>query len=49
MAPALRDEMVRTVRDFRATGTFGQPLMSALKSGGDGIALLLFVYQGRSL
>ena len=47
MAPALRDEMVRTVRDFRATGTFGQPLMSALKSGGDGIALLLFVYQGQ--
>ncbi|MEB0048062.1 MULTISPECIES: toxin VasX [unclassified Pseudomonas] len=47
MAPKLRDEMHRTVRDFRATGTFGQPLSSALKSGGDGIALLLFVYQGQ--
>ncbi|VVQ24215.1 toxin VasX [Pseudomonas fluorescens] len=47
MAPPLRDEMHRTVRDFRATGTFGKPLSSALKSGGDGIALLLFVYQGQ--
>ncbi|WPN45540.1 MULTISPECIES: toxin VasX [unclassified Pseudomonas] len=47
MAPVLREEMQRTVRDFRATGTFGKPLSSALKSGGDGIALLLFVYQGQ--
>ena len=47
MAPALREEMQRTVGDFRARGTFGQPLLSALKSGGDGIALLLFVYQGQ--
>ena len=47
MAPQLRDEMHRTVRDFRATGTFGKPLSSALKSGGDGIALLLFVFQGQ--
>ena len=47
MAPALRDEMHRTVRDFRARGTFGKPLSSALKSGGDGIALLLFVFQGQ--
>jgi hypothetical protein len=47
MAPQLREEMHRTVRDFRATGTFGKPLSSALKSGGDGIALLLFVYQGQ--
>jgi hypothetical protein len=39
--------MQRTVRDFRATGTFGKPLSSALNSGGDGIALLLFVYQGQ--
>ncbi|VEF07617.1 membrane protein [Pseudomonas fluorescens] len=47
MAPALREEMQRTVRDFRATGTFGKPMTSALKSKGDGIALLLFVYQGQ--
>ncbi|MEB0224876.1 toxin VasX [Pseudomonas sp. 10S4] len=47
VAPALRDEMHRTVRDFRATGTFGKPLSSALKSGGDGIALLLLVFQGQ--
>ncbi|MFJ2466970.1 toxin VasX [Pseudomonas sp. NPDC087615] len=47
MAPALREEMHRTVRDFRATGTFGKPIVSALKSKGDGIALLLFVYQGQ--
>jgi hypothetical protein len=47
MAPALREEMQRTVRDFRATGTFGKPMASALKSKGDGIALLLFVYQGQ--
>lgn len=47
MAPVLRDEMHRTVRDFRATGTFGKPLSSALKSGGDGVALLLFVFQGQ--
>ncbi|MHC8352945.1 toxin VasX [Pseudomonas sp. RT4P38] len=47
MAPPLRDEMHRTVRDFRATGTFGKPLSSAMKSGGDGIALLLFVFQGQ--
>lgn len=47
MAPALRDEMQRTVRDFRATGTFGRPLIGALRSGGDGIAMLLFVYQGQ--
>jgi hypothetical protein len=47
MDPALRKEMQRTVRDFRATGTFGKPLSSALNSGGDGIALLLFVYQGQ--
>jgi hypothetical protein len=39
--------MQRTVRDFRATGTFGKPLSSALSSGGDGVALLLFVYQGQ--
>jgi hypothetical protein len=47
MDPVLRKEMQRTVRDFRATGTFGKPLSSALNSGGDGIALLLFVYQGQ--
>ncbi|WP_223514568.1 toxin VasX [Pseudomonas sp. GL-B-19] len=47
MAPSLRDEMHRTVRDFRATGTFGKPLGSAMKSGGDGVALLLFVFQGQ--
>ncbi|WP_085698129.1 toxin VasX [Pseudomonas sp. B26(2017)] len=47
MAPGLREEMQRTVRDFRATGTFGKPMASALKSKGDGIALLLFVYQGQ--
>jgi hypothetical protein len=47
MDPTLRKEMQRTVRDFRATGTFGKPLSSALGSGGDGIALLLFVYQGQ--
>ncbi|WP_339539189.1 hypothetical protein [Pseudomonas sp. RA_15y_Pfl2_54] len=47
MAPALREEMHRTVRDFRATGTFGKPIVTALKSKGDGIALLLFVYQGQ--
>jgi hypothetical protein len=46
MDPALRNEMQRTVRDFRATGTFGKPLSSALTSAGDGVALLLFVYQG---
>ncbi|PKH19553.1 hypothetical protein BI292_16700 [Pseudomonas sp. 43NM1] len=47
MAPALRDEMHRTVRDFRATGTYAKPMSSALKSGGDGVALLLFVFQGQ--
>lgn len=47
MASVLREEMHRTVRDFRATGTFGKPLGSALKSGGDGVALLLFVFQGQ--
>jgi len=47
MDPVLRKEMQRTVRDFRATGTFGKPLSSALTSTGDGIALLLFVYQGQ--
>lgn len=47
MDPVLRKEMQRTVRDFRATGTFGKPLSSTLTSWGDGIALLLFVYQGQ--
>lgn len=45
--PQLRMEMSRTVRDFRATGTFSKPLSGALKSKGDGIAFALFVIQGQ--
>ncbi|MFZ0156744.1 toxin VasX [Pseudomonas sp.] len=44
--PQLRAEMTRTARDFRATGTFNKPLLGAMKSKGDGIALALFVIQG---
>ncbi|MDD2050840.1 hypothetical protein, partial [Pseudomonas putida] len=44
--PQLRAEMTRTARDFRATGTFNKPLLAAVKSKGDGIALVLFVIQG---
>ncbi|MDD1979843.1 hypothetical protein, partial [Pseudomonas tussilaginis] len=44
--PQLRAEMARTARDFRATGTFNKPLLGAMKSKGDGIALALFVIQG---
>lgn len=45
--PQLRAEMGRTVRDFRATGTFNKPLAGAMKSKGDGIAFALFVIQGQ--
>jgi hypothetical protein len=45
--PQLRAEMGRTVRDFRATGTFNKPLSEVLKSKGDGIAFALFVIQGQ--
>ncbi|AIL61020.1 toxin VasX [Pseudomonas alkylphenolica] len=45
--PQLRTEMTRTARDFRATGTFNKPLLAAVKSKGDGIALVLFVIQGQ--
>ncbi|MFQ6571850.1 toxin VasX [Pseudomonas sp. UM16] len=45
--PQLRAEMTRTARDFRATGTFNKPLLGAVKSKGDGIALALFVIQGQ--
>lgn len=44
--PQLRAEMTRTARDFRATGTFNRPLLAAVKSKGDGIALALVVIQG---
>lgn len=45
--PQLREEMRRTVRDYRATGTFKEPVKSAFRSAGDGIALALFVLQGQ--
>ena len=45
--PQLRAEMGRTVRDFRATGTFNKPLAGVMKSKGDGIAFALFVIQGQ--
>ncbi len=45
--PQLRTEMAATARDFRATGTFNKPLKGALKSHGDSIAFVLFVFQGK--
>ncbi|WP_445181438.1 toxin VasX [Pseudomonas sp. McL0111] len=45
--PQLRAEMDRTVRDFRATGTFKKPLSGALKSKGDLLAFGLFIIQGQ--
>lgn len=46
LTPQLRTEMDRTLRDYRATGTFNKPLMGAIQSKGDGIAFGLFVIQG---
>lgn len=45
--PQLRVEMDRTVRDFRATGTYKKPILGALKSKGDHLALGLFIIQGK--
>lgn len=43
----LRMEVDRTVRDFRATGTFRKPLSGVLKSKGDLLAFGLFIIQGQ--
>ena len=45
-SPQMREEMRRSVRDYRATGTFGAPSRSVLNSKGDLIALTLVVLQG---
>ncbi|MBX8498227.1 toxin VasX [Pseudomonas cichorii] len=45
--PQLQTEMARTVRDFRATGTFSKPLSAAMKSKGDLLAFGLFIIQGQ--
>lgn len=48
-SPEVRAELNRTVRDFRATGTFVAPMRSVLNSKGDWIALTLVVFQGLKL
>ena len=48
-SPEVRAELNRTVRDFRATGTFVAPMRSVLSSKGDWIALTLVVFQGLKL
>lgn len=48
-SPEVRAELNRTVRDFRATGTFAAPMRSVLSSKGDWIALTLVVFQGLKL
>ncbi|SEQ64964.1 hypothetical protein SAMN03159444_02154 [Pseudomonas sp. NFACC02] len=47
LSSQLRDEMQKTVRDYRATGTFRQPFNSAFKSAGDGLALVLFLFHAQ--
>lgn len=41
----MREELSRSVRDFRATGTFTAPVRSVLSSKGDLLALTLVVLQ----
>lgn len=45
-SPQVREELNRSVRDFRATGTFTAPVRSVLSSKGDLLALTLVVLQG---
>lgn len=45
MDPELLAEMQRTIKDYRTTGTFKEPLRKVLWSKGDQIAVVLFYFQ----
>ncbi|MDY7560602.1 hypothetical protein QN382_00885 [Pseudomonas sp. 10B1] len=45
MDAELSDEMQRTVRDYRSTGTFKKPIAGALTAKGNQIAVVVFYFQ----
>ncbi|EPJ81988.1 hypothetical protein CFII64_17351 [Pseudomonas sp. CFII64] len=45
MDPQLKEEMRRTVDDYRSTGTYKAPMRGVLRSTGDQIAVVLFYLQ----